>query len=210
MCGVRIEDQGDVTGLLAAWSDGDARALDRLVDLVYPTLRRIAHRHLQRRRPGESLESAALTNEAYLKLARAGGIRCEDRTHFLALCSQVMRRILVDHARRRGEIKRGGNAVSVALDDALATARTRGVEILDLDEKLDALAGIDPRKGRVVELRYFGGLTIEETAGILGVSVDTVKRDWRLARAWLLAELTAKQEPARPAKRRGLRGGRIV
>jgi RNA polymerase sigma factor (TIGR02999 family) len=203
---VRNEAQGDITGLLAAWNGGDARALDRLVDLVYPSLRRIARRHLERRRPGESLESAALTNEAYLKLVRAGGIRCEGRAHFLALCSQIMRRILVDHARRRGEAKRGGNVVSVALDDALLTARTRGVEILDLDEALDALAEIDPRKSRVVELRYFGGLTIEETAGILGVSVDTVKRDWRLARAWLLAELTARRERVRIGTRKGIRG----
>jgi RNA polymerase sigma-70 factor, ECF subfamily len=203
---VRNEAPGDITGLLAAWNGGDAPALDRLVELVYPTLRRIAHRHLERRRPGESLESAALTNEAYLKLARAGGIRCEDRAHFLALCSQIMRRILVDHARRRGEAKRGGNAVSVALDDALLAARTRGVEILDLDGALDALTRIDPRKSRVVELRYFGGLTIEETAGILGVSVDTVKRDWRLARAWLLAELTAGRERAGIGTRKGIRG----
>lgn len=202
-------DQGDITGLLAAWDGGDAHALDRLVELVYPSLRQIAHRHLERRLPGESLESAALTNEAYLKLVRAGGIRCEGRAHFLALCSQIMRRILVDHARRRGEAKRGGSAVHVALDDALLTARTRGVEILDLDEALDALAGIDARKSRVVELRYFGGLTIEETAGILGVSVDTVKRDWRLARAWLLAELTTRKERVGIGARKRTRGGRV-
>ena len=180
----------DISGLLVAWNEGDARALDRLVDLVYPKLKRMAHLHLAGRRAGESLESGALANEAYLKLVRAGGIRCEDRAHFLALCSQVMRRILVDHARRRGTAKRGGNALCVALDDAMLSARTHGVEILSLHEALDALAGIDPRKGRVVELRYFGGLSIEETAEVVGVSVDTVKRDWRLARAWLIAELT--------------------
>lgn len=187
---MRNGDPSDITGLLAAWSDGDAGALNRLVDLVYPELRRIAHRHLGRRGAGESLESAALTNEAYLKLVHAGGIRCENRVHFLALCSQIMRRILVDHARRRRYAKRGGNALCVALDDALLAARTRGIEILALDEALDALARLDPRKGRVVELRYFGGLKIEETAEFLGVSVDTVKRDWRLARAWLLARLS--------------------
>lgn len=197
MPGVRNEAQGDITGLLAAWNGGDARALDRLVDLVYPTLRRIAHRHLERRRPGESLESAALANEAYLKLVRAGGIRCENRTHFLALCSQVMRRILVDHARRRRFAKRGGHALTVTLDEALLTAQARGIEVLALDEALDALARIDRRKSRVVELRYFGGLNIAETAEILGVSADTVKRDWRMARAWLFAELAGKQESAR-------------
>ncbi len=181
------EHQQDITGLLVAWNDGDARALDRLMDLIYPKLKRIAHRHLESRRSGESLESAALANEAYLKLIRAGGIRCENRAHFLALCSQIMRRILVDHARRHRSAKRGGNALCVALDDALVAARTRGVEILALDEALDALDGMDRRKSRVVELRYFGGLNIEETAEILGVSVDTVKRDWRLARAWLFA-----------------------
>ena len=187
---MRNTDRQDITGLLAAWNDGDAGALDRLVDLVYPTLRGIARRQLERRRTGESLESAALANEAYLKLVRAGGIRCENRAHFLALCAQIMRRILVDHARRRRYGKRGGKALHVALDDAVLAARTRGIEILALDEALDALEKLDPRKGRVVELRYFGGLTIEETAEVLGVSAETVKRDWRLARAWLLAELT--------------------
>lgn len=183
--------------MLAAWNDGDANALDRLIDAVYPELRRLAHRQLARRRVGESVESAALANEAYLKLVRAGGIRCENRTHFLALCSQIMRRILVDHARRRGFAKRGGDAPHLALDEALVVAQERGVEVLALDEALLALARIDRRKSRVVELRYFGGLNIEETAEVLGVSVDTVKRDWRMARAWLLAELTRKQDSAR-------------
>ena len=182
--------------MLAAWNDGDRNALDRLIDAVYPELRRLAHRQLARRRVGESVESAALANEAYLKLVRAGGILCENRTHFLALCSQIMRRILVDHARRRGFAKRGGDALHVALDDALVAAQERGVEVLALDEALHALARIDRRKSRVVELRYFGGLNIEETAEVLGMSVDTVKRDWRMARAWLLAELTRKQDSA--------------
>src|SRR5512144_2505974 len=182
--------------MLAAWNDGDAGALNRLVELLYPKLKRIARQHLERRRRGESLESAALANEAYLKLVRAGGIRCENRTHFLALCSQIMRRILVDHARRRGFAKRGGNALRVALDEALLAAQARGIEVLALDEALDALALIDRRKSRVVELRYFGGLNIDETAEVLGVSVDTVKRDWRMARAWLLNELAGKPDTA--------------
>ena len=146
-----------------------------------------------RRRAGESLESAALANEAYLKLVRAGGIRCENRVHFLALCSQIIRRTLVDHARRRGFAKRGGDVLRVPLDEVLLTAQARGIEVLALDEALEALARIDGRKSRVVELRYFGGLDIEETAEVLGVSVGTAKRDWRMARAWLLPELTGKQ-----------------
>ena len=182
--------------MLVAWNDGDTDALNRLTDLLYPELRRIAHQQLARLRAGESLESAALANEAYLKLVRAGGIRCENRTHFLALCSQIMRRILVDHARRRGFAKRGGNALRVALDEALLAAQARGIEVLALDEALDALALIDHRKSRVVELRYFGGLNIDETAEVLGVSVDTVKRDWRMARAWLLNELAGKPDTA--------------
>ena len=178
--------------MLAAWNEGDVDALDRLMDLVYPELRRIARQHLQRQRPGESLESAALANEAYLKLVRAGGIRCENRTHFLALCSQIMRRILVDHARRRGFAKRGGNTLRVTLDEVLLASQARGIEVLALDEALDALARIDHRKSRLVEMRYFGGMTIKEVAEVLAVSVDTAKRDWRMARAWLFGELTRK------------------
>jgi RNA polymerase sigma-70 factor (ECF subfamily) len=189
-------NQQDITAMLAAWKAGDTDALDRLTDLVYPELRRIARQNIERRRAGESLESAALADEAYLKLVRAGGIRCENRAHFLALCAQIMRRILVDHARRRGFAKRGGNVLCVPLDEVLLVVQARGIEVLALDEALDALARIDGRKSRVVELRYFGGLSIEETAEVLGVSVDTVKRDWRMARAWLIAELAGKQDSA--------------
>jgi RNA polymerase sigma-70 factor (ECF subfamily) len=190
------QGQQDITAMLAAWKGGDTGALDRLTDLVYPELRQIARRNLERRRAGDSLESAALANEAYLKLVGAGGVRCENRAHFLALCSQIMRRILVDHARHRGYAKRGGYAPHVPLDDVLLVAEARGIEVLALNEALDALARIDDRKSRVVELRYFGGLNNEETAEVLEVSVDTVKRDFRMARAWLLAELTEKQDSA--------------
>jgi RNA polymerase sigma-70 factor (ECF subfamily) len=186
------QDQLDITGMLDAWNRGDSRALDRLMNLVYPELRRIARRHLMRKHPGASVESASLANEAYLKLARAGGIRCESRAHFLALCSQIMRRILVDHARRRGFAKRGGNSPTVPVDEVLLAAEERGVEVLALDDALDKLALIDGRKSRVIELRYFGGLSIEETAEVLDVSTETVKRDFRMARAWLLAELSGK------------------
>jgi RNA polymerase sigma factor (TIGR02999 family) len=193
---VAKREKQDVTSMLVAWSGGDADALNRLVDLVYPMLRQIARQQLRRQRAGESLESAALANETYLKLVRAGGIRCENRTHFLALCSQMMRRILVDHARQRGFAKRGGDALRVTFDEALLTAQARGVDVLALDAALEELARIDRRKSQVVELRYFGGLNIEEVAAVLSVSVDTVKRDWRMARAWLLAELAGRRSPA--------------
>jgi RNA polymerase sigma-70 factor (ECF subfamily) len=196
LAGVTDQSQQNISGMLAAWNGGDPDALDRLVALVYPQLRRIARQHLERR-CGESMESAALANETYLKLERAGRIQCENRTHFLALCSQIMRRILVDYARSRGYAKRGGDAVRVPLDDVLLVADARGIEVLTLDQALDKLAGLDARKCRVVELRYFGGLTIEETADALGISIDTAKRDWRMARAWLAAELTAKRDPNR-------------
>ena len=180
----------DISGLIAAWGDGDEQALRSLMPVIYPELRRIARQHLGRHQPGQTWESAALANEAYLKLVRAGGIRCENRVHFLALCSQIIRRILVDHARGRGYAKRGGNAERVPLDEALLGAQGRGIDIPALDETLESLAKIDGRKARVVELRYFGGLSIEETAGFLGISPETVKRDWRIAKAWLFAALT--------------------
>jgi RNA polymerase sigma factor (TIGR02999 family) len=187
--GVTNPDGQDITAMLAAWNGGDGHALDRLMEIVYPELRRVARQYLAGRRPGDSLESAALANEAYLKLVRSGGIQCENRAHFLALCSLIIRRILVDHARRRGFAKRGGKALRVSLDDVLLAAKERGVELLALDRALDELARIDARKGRVVELRYFGGLSIEETASVLNVSIDTAKRDWRMAKAWLISQL---------------------
>jgi RNA polymerase sigma factor (TIGR02999 family) len=187
--GVTNPDGQDITAMLAAWNGGDEQTLDRLMEIVYPELRRVARQYLAGRRPGDSLESAALANEAYLKLVRSGGIQCENKAHFLALCSQIIRRILVDHARRRGFAKRGGKALRVALDDVLLAAKERGVELLALDRALDELARIDARKGRVVELRYFGGLSIEETAAVLNVSIDTAKRDWRMAKAWLISQL---------------------
>ena len=187
--GVTNPDGQDITAMLAAWNGGDGHALDRLMEIVYPELRRVARQYLAGRRPGDSLESAALANDAYLKLVRSGGIQCENRAHFLALCSQIIRRILVDHARRRGFAKRGGKALRVSLDDVLLAAEERGVELLALDRALDELARIDARKSRVVELRYFGGLSIEETAAVLNVSIDTAKRDWRMAKAWLISQL---------------------
>ncbi|MFN8008895.1 MAG: sigma-70 family RNA polymerase sigma factor [Terriglobia bacterium] len=187
--GVTNPDGQDITAMLAAWNGGDGQALDRLMEIVYPELRRVARQYLAGRRPGDSLESAALANEAYLKLVRSGGIQCENKAHFLALCSQIIRRILVDHARRRGFAKHGGKALRVSLDDVTLAVEERGVELLALDRALDELARIEARKSRVVELRYFGGLSIEETAAVLNVSIDTAKRDWRMAKAWLISQL---------------------
>jgi RNA polymerase sigma factor (TIGR02999 family) len=184
----------DITVLLAAWGDGDERALRSLMSIVYPELRRIARLHLDRRQPGHTLESAALANEAYLKLVRAGGIHCENRTHFLALCSQMIRRILVDHARGRAYAKRGGYAVRVPLDEMLLGAQARGIDILALNEALELLAEFDAREARVVELRYFGGLSVEETAEVLRITPVRVKRDWNRAKAWLYGVLTGEQD----------------
>jgi RNA polymerase sigma-70 factor (ECF subfamily) len=185
----------DITGMLAAWNGGDKDALDRLMVLVYPEFRRIARRSLGRR-AGNTLESAAVANEVYLKLISAGRIQCENRTHLLALCAQMTRRILVDHARRRMSTKRGGDALQVPLDELLLQVEAAGIEVIALDCALQSLAQIDVRKSRLVELRYFGGLSLEETAEILGVSPETAKRDWKMARAWLFAQLTGKQKPA--------------
>jgi RNA polymerase sigma factor (TIGR02999 family) len=187
------EGPRDISGLIAAWGKGDEEALNRVVPLLYPELRRISRRHLARRTPGHTLDSAGLVNEAYLKLIRTGGLRTKNRMHFLALCSQMMRRILVDHARDHGYAKRGGNAVRVP-DDVLLGTPARAIGLLALDEALESLSKIDARKGRVVELRYFGGLSVEETAEFLGISPETVKRDWRMAKAWLLDALTEKQD----------------
>ena len=184
-----VESPHDITGLLAAWSNGNQEALRDLMPVVYAELRRIARRHLGRQAPEHTLESAALVNEAYLKLIRGRGIRCDNRLQFFALCAQIIRRILVDHARNAGYAKRGGNAVRIPLNEEVAGPSERGVELLALDDALISLTKMDARKGRLVELRYFGGLTMEESAAILGVARETAKRDWKIAKAWLFAEL---------------------
>lgn len=183
----------DVSNLLTAWSEGDEQALGGLMAIVYPQLRRIARQHLNRRAADHTLESAALANEAYLRLIRAGSLRCENRVHFLALCSQIIRRILVDYARSREYAKRGGDAERVPLDEVLLGTKARGIEILALNEALESLEEIDGRKARVVELRYFGGLSVDETAQVLGITAVRVKRDWQQARAWLYAVLTRER-----------------
>jgi RNA polymerase sigma factor (TIGR02999 family) len=184
---VHPEEQLDITEMLAAWSKGDEKALAEVMPLVYDDLRLIARRHLGRS-PAASVQSGTLAHEAYLKLVHARGIRCNNRAHFFALCSQMIRRILVDHARKHGSAKRGAG-LQVPLDEALLGSRARGVQVESLDQALNALAQVDPRKARVVELRFFGGLSVEETAGVLEVSQETVTRDWRTAKTWLFREL---------------------
>ena len=181
----------DVTALLQNWRRGDERALDELMPLVYDELHSLAHRYMVRERADGTLQTSALVNEAYLRLIDARRVPWQDRVHFFAVSSNLMRRILVDFARKRGYKKRGGGAAKVAFDDALFASPGRGTDLVALDDALKSLAEFDPRKARVIELRFFGGLTPEETAEVLDVSPDTVYRDWRLAKSWLVRELTA-------------------
>jgi RNA polymerase sigma factor (TIGR02999 family) len=179
----------EVSQLLLAWSEGDRAALDQLMPLVYAELRRLAKSHMRRERAGQTMQTTALIHEAYLRLIDADRVRLENRAHFFAAAARVMRQVLVDLARERGSRKRGGAARRVSFDEAMAVGRQHNESLLALDEALGALAQIDSRKCQVVELRFFGGLSVEETAGALGVSVETVNRDWRLARSWLLRKL---------------------
>ena len=175
----------NLTGLLTEWSQGDKTALETLTPLVYDELRRIAHRYMQSEREGHTLQTTALVNEAYLRLADQQKIEWQNRAHFFAVTAHVMRHILIDHARRRHYAKRGGEAQQVPMEEAAVMSHPRAAELVALDEALDGLAKLDPRKSRVVELRYFGGLSLEETAEVLEVSPITVRRDWRAAKAWL-------------------------
>jgi RNA polymerase sigma factor (TIGR02999 family) len=181
----------DVTGLLRQWSDGDRQALDRLVPLVYEQLRRLAHQRLRREGPYQPLNTTALVHDAYLKLVDIRHSRFSDRAHFLAMASRVMRRLLVDHARARRALKRGGCLAEVELTESLSVSEPESGALADLDEALQRLEAIDPRQGRIVEQRYFGGMSLEETAEALEVSLATVKRELRFARAWLAVELGA-------------------
>jgi RNA polymerase sigma factor (TIGR02999 family) len=183
---------GNVTRLLLQWKGGDAAALDRLLPLVYSELRRIAARHLKRERPGHSLQPTALVHEAYLRLVDAANVDWHERAQFFGLAARLMRQILVDHARTRDAAKRGGGTPKVSLEEAPEPHRGPDIDLIALDEALGQLAALDPQQGRVVELRYFGGLTIEETAEVIGVSPATVKRDWTMAKAWLRRELGRK------------------
>jgi RNA polymerase sigma-70 factor, ECF subfamily len=180
----------EVTDLLLAWGRGDRSALDRLIPLVYEELRRLAHRYMGQERPGHTLQTTALVNEAYLRLIDASRVRWQNRAHFFAVSAQLMRRILVDFARAHRNLKRGGAAQQVSLDEALPVAREPDADLVALDEALTALAAIDPRQARAVELRFFGGLSVDEAAEVLKVSPETVHRDWRVAKVWLLRELS--------------------
>jgi RNA polymerase sigma factor (TIGR02999 family) len=178
-----------VTELLLAWGKGDEAALERLVPIVHDELRRIARRCMAGERAGHSLQATALVNEAYLRLIDVQHVNWQNRAHFLAMSARLMRRILVDYARSKRYQKRGGEAVKVTFDEGLPVAAEPGQDLVALDDALEALAKVDERKSRVVELRFFGGLSVEETASVLKVSPETVMRDWKLAKVWLMREL---------------------
>jgi RNA polymerase sigma factor (TIGR02999 family) len=180
----------EITQLLAEWSDGNQSALDELYPLVYDELHRLARRYMSRERKGHTLQTTALINEAYVRIVDQKNVHWANRSHFFAISAQIMRRILIDHARRHAYANRGGGAQQVSLDEAAAVTSGIGSELLRLDEALKTLAEMDSRRSQVVELRYFGGLNNEEIAGVLHVSENTVTRDWNMARAWLHQQLS--------------------
>ena len=182
----------EVTELLVDWANGNQSAADRLMPRVYDELRRLAHHYMKQERPGHTLQTSALVNEAYLRLIDQKQANWQNRAQFFGIAAQLMRRILVDYARRRRYQKRGGDAQQVDLDEALIVSPTRSAQVVALDESLNELAQFDPRKSQIVELRFFGGLSIEETAKVLGVSPGTVMRDWTLAKAWLRKEINSE------------------
>jgi RNA polymerase sigma-70 factor, ECF subfamily len=180
---------GQVSGLLRAWSHGDREALDRLTPIVYHELHRLAQRYMKRERPGHSLQTTALVNEAYMRLVDYKGMQWQNRAHFFAVSAQLMRRILVEHARRHN-LKRGGGVQHVSLEETALVGGDQSADLVALSDAMNALALLDPRKAQVVEMRFFGGLSVEETAEVLKVSSVTVMRDWSTAKAWLYRELT--------------------
>jgi len=179
----------EITRLLIAWSDGDKSALGQLAPIIHSELHRLAHHYMSRERPGHLLQTSALVNEAYVRLIDWKNVRWQNRAHFFGVAAQLMRRILVDFARERQYLKRGGNALQVSLSEAASFGVQRSADFVALDEALTALADIDPRKVRVVEMRFFAGFSVEEVAELLNVSKETVMRDWRLAKVWLLRQL---------------------
>jgi len=184
---------GDITQLLLQWRRGDESALEQLMPLVYDELRRVARQCMRGERAGHTLQTTALVNEAYLRLANSSRVQWQDRAHFFAIAAQLMRRVLVDEARKRNNQKRGGEFTRIEIDEAKLSSGPREFDLLALDQALDRLAKFAPRKSKVVELRFFGGLSIEETALVLEVSTDIVKREWRTAKLWLLQELSHKK-----------------
>jgi RNA polymerase sigma-70 factor, ECF subfamily len=191
----------ELTQLFSDWEEGSHSALERMIPLVYDELRKLARRCMSRESPGNTLQTSALVNEAYLRLVDQKKTHWENRAHFLAIAARLMRRILVDHAREKHRQKRGGNARPISLEDCFEIAREVPEDLLDLNEALAALESVDPRKCRVVELRYFVGLSVEETAAVLKVAPNTILRDWNLAKAWLYRELNrgSNPSPATPA-----------
>ena len=179
----------DITGLLLDWGNGDKAALDQVIPLVYQELRRLAHRQMRRERAGDTFQTTALVNEAYMRLVDYKRMRPRDRSHFLGIAAQAMRRILIERARSRRSVKRGSGGERVSLEQIADVSADRAAELIALDDALTNLATIDPRKAQIVELKYFGGLTIEETAEVLEVSTPTVERDWQMAKIWLHREL---------------------
>ena len=179
-----------VTQLLAAWSEGDRAALDKLMPLVHEELRRLAHHYMRGEGPGNTMQTSALVNEAYLRLVDQTNPHWQNRAHFFAISAQLMRQILVDYARKRRSRKRGGDVRQLSLDEEMIVSEERAANVVALDDALKSLAEIDPRKSQIVELRFFGGLSIEETAEVLAVSPGTVMRDWTLAKAWLRREMS--------------------
>jgi RNA polymerase sigma factor (TIGR02999 family) len=181
----------DVTRLLSDWSNGDRRALDELLPLVYEELRHLANAYLRRERDGHTLQSTALVHEAFLRLVNQHNVQWQGRAHFFGIAAQMIRRILVDHARAQRAAKRGAGAVRLELDEALAVAQQRDLDLIALDDALERLATMDRRQSRIVELRFFAGLSVEDTADVMGISTATVKREWSSARAWLFREVAA-------------------
>ena len=179
----------EITRLLIAWCDGDKTAFDKLTPLVERELHRIARHYMHRENPGHTLQTTALVNEAYIRLVNQREVRWQNRAHFFGIAAQIMRRILLNHARNRHRVKRGGGAMQVSLSEAAVVSEEKSAELVALDEALERLAEVDERKARVVELRYFGGLSVEESAEVLGVSQVTVMRDWNMAKAWLTREM---------------------
>jgi RNA polymerase sigma factor (TIGR02999 family) len=192
----------NATELLRAWSEGDEAALNELVPLVERELHRLARAYMHRERTGHTLQATALVNEVFLRLAHGSNPRWQDRAHFVGIAARLMRRVLVDHARARGYQKRGAGALHVPLDDARLAIPELPVDVIAVDRALESFAKIDPRKSQVVELRFFGGLSVEETAEVLGISVETVKRDWRIARLWLSRELQGETQRDASERRR--------
>ena len=190
-----MDASGGVTQLLVDWSNGDQAALQKLLPLVNVELRRVAGRYMRKEAHGHTLQTSALVNEAYLRLVDQKKVRWQNRAQFFGIAAQLMRRILIDHARRHRYAKRGGAARRVTLDEGAIVAEARAVELLALDHALERLAVLDARKGRVVELRFFGGLSLDETAEVMGISSPTVQREWRTAKAWLHRTLTAESQP---------------